>query len=70
MSSSKLLDRTLHLVRNRPVTETYQTIAAAAKVSPHWVKTLASGKIPDPGVCKVEAVFNYLNKQPLDLGDI
>lgn len=69
MASSVLLDRTLHLVRNRPASLTYAAIAEALDVSKAWIEALASGRIPDPGVCKVEALYNYLAATPLKIGD-
>lgn len=67
MPSSVLLDRTLHLVRSRPATVTYAAIADAADVSKAWIEALIAGRIPDPGVCKIEAVYNFLARCPLEI---
>lgn len=67
MASSKLLDKTLDLVRNRPRDMSYDDLAAASKVNPHWLKKLASGKIEHPSVCHVEAVYVALTGKPLEL---
>lgn len=70
MSSSILLSRTLHLVRNRSVTATYDVIAEDTGLKAHWVKAFANGRMRDPSVVKVETLYNYLNKSPLTLGDL
>lgn len=69
MSSVSLLERTLYLVRNRPVTVTYAMIAAETGVSAHWLKMFASGNITDPGVNKIEKLYEYLNGSPLNFGE-
>lgn len=57
-----MLDRTLQLVRERPRTLTYEQIANDTGLKVSWLEALASGRIPDPGVRKVETLYAYLNK--------
>lgn len=68
MLNSSLYDRTLHLVKNRPVTVTFQVIADATGVKRSWIEAFASGRIPDPSVRKVETIYVFLSKKPLDFG--
>lgn len=68
MLSSRLYDKTLFLVKNRPVTVTYQVIADATGVKRNWIEAFAAGRIPDPSVRKIEALFGFLSKTPLDFG--
>jgi predicted transcriptional regulator len=67
MASSKLLDKTLDLVRTRPRDVTYDQIATETEVSVSWLKKLVNGEIEHPSVCYVEAVYVYLNKKSLDV---
>lgn len=67
MASSKLLDKTLDLVRNRPRDMSYEDLAALAEVNAHWLKKFAAGKFEDPSVCTVEAVYVALSGKQLEL---
>ena len=60
--STSLLDKTLQLVRNRPRTMTYDHIASETGLKKAWLEAFAAGRIPDPGVRKVETLFAFLSK--------
>ncbi len=57
-----MLDKTLKLVRERPRTLTYDQIASDTGLKVSWLEAFAGGRIPDPGVRKVETLFAYLSK--------
>lgn len=65
MFSSQLLERTLHLVRNRPISMTYEKLAELSDLQSNWIATFAQGKMKEPGVSKVEALYNALAEAPL-----
>ena len=61
-ASTSLLEQTLQLVRNRPRSMTYDHIAAETGLKKTWLEAFAAGRIPDPGVRKVEALHAFLSK--------
>lgn len=69
MFSSLLLERTQYLVRNRPATLSLDDIARETKLSRAWLKHFVAGNIAGPDVCKVECLYVYLAKKPLNFGD-
>ena len=69
MPSSTLYDRTLNLVRNRSRQITFRQIQTDTGLTVGWLEIFATGKMKDPGVCKVEALYVYLTGKPLAFGD-
>lgn len=55
-----LLDETLLLLRNRPVTLELKQIAQAIDVSPNWLSMLNKGNINNPGVVGIQKLHDYL----------
>lgn len=58
--STKLRDRTLTLVSNRPVRLTLKKISEETKLPLGWLKVFAQGKIDDPSCNRVETLYEYL----------
>lgn len=58
--TSDLLQRTMTLLKARPRELTYPVIAEAIGVSAKWLEALIAGKIEDPGVNKIERLYNLL----------
>lgn len=65
MASCKLLDRTLELVRNRPVTLTYEELAKRTGLNVYWIRLFARGKIDNPGVVHVCRLYEFLAQAEL-----
>jgi hypothetical protein len=57
---SDLLNKTLNLLKNRPSTITYKKITANTDIPTEWIKQLATNRIDDPGVKRIETLFNFL----------
>lgn len=55
-----LLDETLILLRNRPVTLELKQIAQAIDVSANWLSMLHKGNIDNPGVVYIQKLHDYL----------
>ena len=55
-----LLDETLLLLRNRPVTLELKQIAQAIDVSPNWLSMLNKGNIDNPGIVGIQKLHDYL----------
>lgn len=58
--SASLYDRTLYLVNNAPRSVDFSVMARDCDISVSWISRFAAGKFEDPGVKKVECLFNYL----------
>ena len=67
MSSPKLLTKTIEAIKNRPSCLTYNHIADECNVSIRWLDNLVAGKIKDPGVTKIEAVYEFVTGRSLDV---
>lgn len=59
--SSKLRDRTLDLVRNRPVHLTLKKISEDTGLPLGWLKMFAQAKIDDPSCNRVETLYEHLS---------
>lgn len=64
---SRLRDKVLELLENRPHRTTLKDIADGAGVKEPWLKRLAAGNIGEPGVCKIEAVYAFLTGKNIDV---
>lgn len=62
---SRLLDATLEALDNRPRKVTLAVIARDCQVSEPWLRSLIDGRIPNPGVCRIERLYTYLTKKEI-----
>lgn len=67
VSTSKLHTRTVEAIANRPRLITYDVIAEECGVTVRWLQQFTSGNIADPGVAKVEAVYEFVTGKKLDV---
>ncbi len=67
MLPCNLRDRTVALVKTRPANLQLKDIAYATGVPLGWVKVFAQGRIVDPGVCRVQAIYEYMTQEKLNL---
>jgi hypothetical protein len=63
--STKLRDKTLGLVKNRPVHLTLKQISEETKLPVGWLKVFAQGKIDDPSCNRVETLYEFLSGEQL-----
>ena len=66
---SKLRDKTLILLQNRPNTLTINAISDATGLDKSWLAQFSRGTIKGPDVCRIETLYEYLTGAPLNLGD-
>lgn len=64
---TRLHERTLELVTNRPRDLTYEVIAEATGLDADWINAFRNGRIKDPGVSKVEKLYTFLSGRELDI---
>ena len=59
---SNLYNKTLHLLEETsvPMVE----VAIGANVGLRWLYDLRSGRFSDPGVNRIERIYNYLSSRP------
>lgn len=62
-AEGELSQRTRTLLRETAVP--YLEIFKATNISPNWLSLFVNGKIPDPGVNRVECLYNFLAKRTL-----
>lgn len=60
MENETLLARTLALLKERRASVPLPRIASETGLHYEWLKKLAYGQIPDPGVTKIERLYAYL----------
>lgn len=58
--STRLRDKVLHIVRNRPVHMTLKKISEDTSLPLGWLKMFAQGKIDDPSCNRIETLYEYL----------
>lgn len=58
---TSLLERTRVLLEAAPRSLHAKEIASAAGVSQAWLSRFKTGKIPNPGVRQVQAIYDYLS---------
>lgn len=61
---SIFLEQTKTLLRNRPKNLTLALIAEETELGEAWLETILYKKNFDPGVNKVETLYNYLANKP------
>uniref|UniRef100_A0AAU6VZU6 Endonuclease n=1 Tax=Pseudomonas phage Pavpe01 TaxID=3138545 RepID=A0AAU6VZU6_9VIRU len=54
-------DQTRQLLKNRPRTLAYETIAAETGLSVPWLRAFAAEQSDNPGVVYVETLYVYLS---------
>lgn len=62
-----LHERTLHLLAHRPRNLTYEKIAEDIGINVFWIRAFARQKNDDPGVNKVQSLYEYLAGKSLDV---
>jgi hypothetical protein len=67
LQKSELLQQTIELVRNRPRTVTYTTISEATGLPVQFLQDLMADRLKDPGVTRIEILYNYFAKNKLIL---
>lgn len=65
MRRVSLLEHTLTLVENRPRTLTYKDIQKKTGIPVSYLQNLMSGLIKDPGVNRIEKLYIFFTKKPL-----
>lgn len=68
--ATKWRDDTHIALLNRPRTLTLDRIAMDTGLSRDWLAHFSAGKSKDPGICKVETLFNYLNRIEFKESDV
>jgi hypothetical protein len=58
--STKLHETTLQMLRDRPKGLNMRQIADDTGLGYDWLRSLNSGRIPNPGVQKIEKLHDYL----------
>lgn len=63
MITTDLRDRTIELLKNRPVWMTLGIISIETTIPEGWLKSLSQNKIEDPSVNRIETLKNYLENK-------
>lgn len=64
---STLYHRTYTLLRQRMETKSLQTISRESDLPYYWLNKIAIGATKDPGVRRVQKLYEYLTGKPLEL---
>lgn len=64
---STLYDRTYALLRERMATTSLQTISRESDLPYYWLNKISIGATKDPGVRRVQKLYEYLTGKPLEL---
>jgi hypothetical protein len=64
---SKLEAKTRELLFALPRSVHFKEVAKDTGLTENWIGMFLSGKIPNPGAGRVETLYEYLAKKPLDL---
>lgn len=67
MITTKLRDKTLDLLRNRPAWKTYTQIAEDTKIPVGWIKEFSRGTMNGPDVNRIETLYEHLAQKPIDI---
>lgn len=65
MTGTKLRDKTLFLLQNRPSTINLKDVAEGSGLTESWIKSFNLGNLTHPSVVHVETLYDYLNKTKL-----
>jgi hypothetical protein len=66
-TASALLEITLALLDNRPRSVTYADLEKLSGVPEAWIKAFGQRRMENPSVVRVEALYNVLSDEPLEL---
>ncbi len=64
---TSLRDRTLELLINRSIILTFKKISEDTQISEEWLSSFARNKISNPGVNTIQTLYEYLNKQEIQV---
>lgn len=65
---SRLLERTLELLRDRPRTITLAIIEENTGLKQTWLQSLSNGgKVKSPNVCSIVKLYEYLSESKLQI---
>lgn len=64
---TKLRDKTLELLQNRSIQQTFQKIEEDTGLRVDWLSKLSQGQIPDPSSNRIETLYEYLSGNPIQL---
>lgn len=67
MTASVLFHTTFALLQDRPRHVTLAILAETSGVPEEWIKKFGQGAISDPGVIRVEKLYNALADEALEL---
>lgn len=67
MITTKLRDRTLELLKNRPAWLKYPQIAEETGIPLGWIKVFAQEQSEGPDVNRVETLYEYLANKSIDV---
>mgnify|MGYP003387918121 CR=1 FL=1 len=65
LQPSKLKEKTLELLKNRNRNLTLDEISNKTKIGKDWLKDFSANTMENPGVCMIEALYNFLSDKPL-----
>jgi len=65
VKGTKLREKTLKLLKERPSTIHLKHIAEGSGLTEAWIKSFHLGKLEHPSVVHIETLYEYLNKRPL-----
>lgn len=69
MTTTCLLAHTVQLLRERPRSVTLAMISQATGLKQSWLNMMITGYFEDPGVKKVQALYEYLSQKTLLITD-
>lgn len=58
-----LLERTRELLKTSP--DSYNAVFLATGLTPHWLSCVATGRLKDPSVNKIQKLYEHLAGQKL-----
>lgn len=65
MKGTKLRDKTLQLLKERPSTVNLKDVAKGSGLTEAWIKSFHLGKFKHPSVVHVETLYEHLTKRSL-----
>lgn len=64
---SRLYERTIYLLRNRPITKTLKIISVETNLPEGWLLSILNKPYIMPAVDRVEILYEYLSGKQLDI---
>lgn len=65
MPGTKLREKTLYLLRNRPSTINLKDVAEGSGLTESWIKSFHLGNLKHPSVVHIETLYEFLTKKQL-----